>query len=196
MIFLSLLLLLIFPLGCCYCYCVRSKSTTTLHDITNHANDVPFNPSISEMIAVDEGESRMIPSQTHTNFDRTHAVEGYSSQTHTNFDGTHAVEGYSSELAVAEIIVEGQEMISDHHFILTPFGYNCQRARYPTDEELGSSSPALDLHADIILEGDENISHHHFLMASLECQRARYPTDLEIRSSSPAPDFDVRIVHL
>ena len=97
---------------------------------------------------------------------------------------------------MAEIIVEGQEMISDHHFILTPFGYNCQRARYPTDVEIGSSSPALDLHADIILEGDENISHHHFLMASLECQRARYPTDLEIRSSSPAPDFDVRIVHL
>ena len=193
MMFLSLLLLLIFPLGCCYCYCVRSNSTTTttLHDdipvrgvsdrmiVTNHVDDLPSYPSINERVAVDEEGSRMI-----------------SLQTYTNFHGTHAVEGYSSELAVAEIILEGQEMISDHHFILTPLEHNCQRARYPTDVEIGSPSPAPDLHADIIPQGDEMISDHHFLMTSSECQRAGYPTDEELGSFSPVPDFDARIVHL
>ena len=142
MMFLSLLLLLIFPLGCCYCYCVRSNSTTTLHDIpvrgvsdrmivTNHVDDLPSYPSINERVAVDGEGSRMI-----------------SLQTYTNFDGTHAVEGYSSEIAVAEIILEGQEMISDHHFLMT--SSECQRAGYPADEELGSFSHVLDFDARIV----------------------------------------------
>ena len=136
---------------------------------TNYANDVPSNRPSNQTHVFNEDVANMTSAQTYTNFEGTHAVEEYSSylyisfdgthafedpssQTHTNFEGTHAVERHSSELAVANILPLERGMISDHHFIVTSLEHNCQRARYPTDVEIGSSSPALDLHARIIYQ--------------------------------------------
>ena len=134
---------------------------------TNYANDVPSNRPSNQTHVFNEDVANMTSAQTRTTFEGTHAVEEHpsymyisfdgthafeehSSQTYTNFEGTHAVERYSLELAVAEILPLERGMITDHHFIVTSLEQNCQRARYPTDEELGSSSPAPDLHARIV----------------------------------------------
>ena len=192
MVFLTLLLLLIFPLGFLYCYCVKSRSTTALNDIpvrvVSDADDLPLPiPPLNGMDDVTSAQANCVndvlsnrhwnntrvcngdmvtvtSALTHTSFEGTHAVEEYPSQSYITFDGTHAVEehssqtytdstgtqtaeGYSSEFASAEIIPVGRGVISDHHFIVTSLEYNCQRARYPSDEEIGLPRSAPDLHA-------------------------------------------------
>ena len=179
MVFLTLLLLLIFPLGFLYCYCVKSRSTTALNDIpvrvVSDADDLPLPiPPLNGMDDVTSAQANCVndvlsnrhwnntrvcngdvvtvtSAQTHTSFKGTHAVEEHSSQTYITFDGTHAIEehssqsctdstgmrtaeGYSSEFASAEIIPVGGGVISDHHFIVTSLEYNCQRARYPSED--------------------------------------------------------------